>query len=286
MRSLGLSVTVAVAVGMIIPAVTIAGEIEREQKKIELTTEKSLQTIVDFGAGTITLAASAPDLVLDAQVVYDKKRVDFAVDYRVRRDRGVLELSSDVFGKSIEGNIRNEWDVDLAGALPQDLEMDVGAAEAHFDLSDLQLTNLDLDIGAADAEIWWDKPNRADLKQISIDCGASSLKITGLGNSNFEYLSFDGGLGNFDIDCSGAWTRSARADIEVGLGSLELTIPENLATRIEVDGSFMSSVDIDRHFEEVGDHIYESPGYDQAQVRFELRLQLGMGSVDVRAAGP
>lgn len=282
MRSLCLKLTLAAAVGMTFHPGAFAGEVEREQKTIELTTEKSLQTIVDFGAGTITLAASAPELILDAEAVYDKKKVDFFVDYRLRRDRGVLEISSDVFGKSLDGTIRNEWEIDLARAVPQDLEMDVGAAEARFDLSNLQLTDLDLDIGAADAEIWWDSPNSADLNQISIDCGASSLKITGLGNSNFTYLTFDGGVGSFDIDCSGAWARSARADIELGLGSLELTVPEDLAVRIEVDGSFMSSIDVDRHFEEVRDNVYETPGYSRATTRFEVRLQVGMGSVDVR----
>jgi len=286
MRSLYLKLTIATALSAAIIGNVFAGDVEREQKKIERTTEKSLQTMLDFGAGTITLAASAPELILDAQAVYDKKRVDFFVDYKVRRERGVLELSSEMFGKTLEGKIRNEWEIDLARAVPQDLEVDVGAADARLDFSDLRLTSLSMDIGAADAEIWWDKPNVEELKEISIDCGASSLKISGLGNANFEYMTFDGGLGSFEIDCSGAWTRSGQADFEVGLGSLELTIPENLAARIEVDGSFMSSVDIDRHFEEVSDNVYKTQGYDDAKVRFDVKLQLGMGSVDVRAGRP
>jgi hypothetical protein len=263
-----------------------AGDVEREQKTIPLTTEKSLQTLLDFGAGSIVLAASAPDLILDAQAVYDKNKVEFNVDYRLRRDRGILELSSEMFGKTLKGKPRNEWEIDLARSVPQDLEIDVGAADARLDLSGLQLTDLNLDIGAADAEIWWDEPNLAALKEISIDCGASSLEIRGLGNANFEYMTFDGGLGSFDIDCSGAWTRSAEADFEVGLGSLELTLPENLAVRIVVDGSFVSSVDVDRHYPEVRDNVYESEDYDHAKIRFDIKLKLGMGSADVRVARP
>jgi len=259
-----------------------ASEVEREQKKIERTTETSLRTTVDFGAGSLTLAACSPDLILDAEAVYDKKQVDFFVDYSVRGDRGVLDLSSDLFGKSIEGKVRNEWQLDLGAGVPQDLKMKVGAADARLDLSGLQLTALKLDIGAADAEIWWEQPNSAQLVDLSVDCGASSLKLSGLGYANVENFKFEGGLGSFEIDCDGPWTRSARADLEMGLGSLELAIPEDLATRIEVDGSFMSSVDIDGHFEEVEDDTYQTRGYDRATVRLDIRLKLGLGSLDVR----
>jgi hypothetical protein len=263
-----------------------SGEVEREQKKIERTNETSLRTTVDFGAGSITMAACPPELIVDAQAVYDKKQVDFFVDYRVRGERGALDLSSDLYGKSMEGKVRNEWQLDLASGVPQDLNMKVGAAEAKLNLSGLQLTALKLDIGAADAEIWWDEPNQTELTDLAIDCGASSLKLSGLGYANVENLEFEGGLGSFEIDCRGPWTRSAQADFEMGLGSLELTIPEDLATRIEVEKSFMSSVDIDGHFEEVDDDVYETRGYDQAKVRLDVRLKLGLGSVDVRSARP
>jgi hypothetical protein len=263
-----------------------SGPIETERKEIERGAETALRASIEFGAGTIDLHAGSDDLILDARITYDRKYVDYYVDYAQRQSRGVLEMASDVEGDNIKGRLKNEWDVGLSGAVPLDLELEIGAAEARLNLSELALERLDLEVGAASADIWWDRPNEEQLAEITIQCGASSLQVEGLGNANFEYLQFEGGVGSFELDFGGAWTRSATADFEVGLGSLELTIPENIGTRIEIKDSFLSDADIDRHFRRVDDDLYESDNYETADVRLDIQIELGMGAVDVRAVRP
>lgn len=270
---------------MLIVAVPVAASpVEREDKVIERTDEKNLKVNLDFGAGTIELMQGPADKILDATVEYEPRYVDFFVDYDKRGSTGVLDMVGEFHGHSIDtDDIRNEWRVQLTNAIPMSVMMDVGAAEADMDFTGLQLKDLDLDIGAADARLWWDEPNAVSLRELKIDCGASSFEMSGMGNANFEYLDFDGGVGSFELDFTGEWQQSAKANFDVGLGSLEITLPSNIGVRIHSDASFLSSTDIDRRYREVDDDVYESDNYDDAEIRFDIRISLGMGSVDIRS---
>jgi hypothetical protein len=266
--------------------VAYAGPVETERKRIELGDEKSIVVTIEFGAGTLDLHKGQSDLVLDATVTYDRNYVDFYTDYDRRRSEGYLEMASDIDAVHVPGRLKNDWDVGLTDAIPIALELEIGAAEARVDLSGLAVNRLHLEIGAADAEIWWSQPNAAELEEIRVECGASSLRMEGLGDAHFAYLDFEGGVGSFEIDFGGDWTRSAHCDFEVGLGALDLRIPDHIGVRIETDDSFLSSVDVDREYREVDDGIYESDDYEDAEVQLEIRVQLGMGSVDIHSFRP
>lgn len=260
-----------------------AKNVEREQKQFELTDEKSVTVNIDFGAGSLELAAGPGDLVLDADVEYEPRYVEFFADYRKRGGAGMLELSSEMRRSGIDGDITNTWRLGVTDRVPVDLEMDIGAADADLDLSGLKLTDLDLDVGAADARVHWDRPNPISLRRLQIDCGASSLKLSGLGHANLERFDFEGGVGSFDLSFDGDWQQSAEVLLEVGLGSVDIAIPDGVAARIEVDDSFLSSVDIDQRFQEVADDVYESEDYGTADIRLDLSITLGLGSVDIRS---
>jgi len=260
-----------------------AGPIEIENTRIERTTEESLIAFVDFGAGTFELHSNANDLLVDAEIRYDRKYVDVFVDYNNRRNQGRLEMSSELDSGRMKRNLTNDWDLGLASDIPVELDIDIGAAKLRLDLTDIQITRLKLEIGAVDAEVWWDQPNSVSLDEIIIDCGASSLVMEGLGDANFRSLRFDGGVGGFELDFSGRWDQSATADFDIGLGSLELAIPEHIGVRIETDDSFLSSIDVDREFREVDDDVYESDNYKTAEITFDITIQIGMGSVEVRS---
>lgn len=261
----------------------LASPVEREEKKIELTDERALEVNVDFGAGNLEIASGPSNLVLDARVEYEPRYVDFFADYRKRGDVGVLDLSSELHHSMFDNDIKNTWRMGLTDQVPIELTMDVGAADADLDFTNLKLTGADLDVGAADASIWWDRPNPVSMRELRIDCGASSLKMSGLGNANFRRFNFDGGVGSFELDFGGEWQQSAEALIDVGLGSLDITIPANVGVRIETDGSFLSSVDVDRRYRRMGDGVYESENYDTAEIRLDFLIKLGMGSVDIRS---
>ena len=163
------------------------------------------------------------------------------------------------------------------------MKLDIGACEAHMDFGGVPLTDLTLDIGAASGKIDFSAPNPQSLDEINIDAGASSVSLRSIGNSNFKYLSFSGGAGSFDLDFRGDLKGEAKADIDIGLGSAEIILPEGTAVRIESEGSsWLSSIDFDKHgLDEVEDGVYESPDFDKADIKITLNVEVGMGSVDI-----
>ena len=67
--------------------------------------------------------------------------------------------------------------------------------------------------------------------------------------------------------------------VDVGASSLEITVPEGVAARIDVDAG-LASVDIADRFPKV-DGIHESPDYDTAKHRLALDIEGGAASIEV-----
>lgn len=237
---------------------------------------------IDFGMGEFELGRAREGTLMEGTFRCDPEEMKARVDYHRRGDKGVLDLSAEYDSNGFPDHVKNEWLVGLAGDVPLDLELDLGAAEARIDLSGLSVTQLNLEVGAADCEVWWDHPNLVPLSEIQVDCGASSFSMAGLGYAGFERMRFEGGLGSFELDFTGDWLRSAEADIEIGLGSMKLLVPRNIGVRIEAEKA-MASVEVDRRFVRRGDDVYESENYESATVRLLCRVELGMGTLVVKS---
>jgi len=244
---------------------------------------ENLEVRIDLGAGEFQLAVEKMDEVAVADAEYDERRIEVYADYDEHGKTGVVEFRSECrrnFNIDTEDNI---WDIILSDKYPTELEIDIGACEAEFDLGGLPLEFLDLDVGAADAEISFGKPNPIEAEEIMIDAGAADFRLKKLGNANFRRLTFDGGVGDFELDFSGEYKGMSRVDIDIGMGSATLYIPRDLPVRIEADDSFLSSVDFDnapRKFLEDDDY-YETDDFDDADYGLDIEVSVGLGSVDI-----
>lgn len=280
-RSWGLKL-VALCAGS---AVAWAGEVSTVTRAVPLDDAKSVLVRIDFGAGDIDLGKSGEGQLLEGTFTSDPEDVEVRVDYRRSGDKGMLDLATDYEDKRLPRDHKNEWEVGLSGGVPLELELDLGAAEAKLDLTDLALTRLEMDVGAAKCEVWWNRPNPERLSEIKIDAGASSLLLEGLGHARFDHLRFEGGLGSFDLDFSGDWQASAEADLEIGLGELTLWVPRHIGVRIVTEQS-MASVDVDHRFSQTEDGTYESDNYSEAKIKLDCFVEVGMGSLEVKTLPP
>ena len=71
-----------------------------------------------------------------------------------------------------------------------------------------------------------------------------------------------------------------RVKIEAGAASVKLQVPEGVAARLEVNGGLLG-VDVDRtRFPKEG-KVYQSPDFDTAQYRAEIKVDAGAGSITV-----
>jgi len=280
----------AIAIGIIVISLFYSVDVfarkhetKRITKKIELTDEKRLNVRMDIGAGTIDLKKNDTGDILDADVEYDPDELWVDIDYRKSKDRGRLQLESRTKDKHIDLDEEdNYWNLEFTDKIAISFEIDIGACEADFDFTGLKIDQLDMDLGASSIEVDFRRPNPERISEISIDVGASSLEINGLGNANFEELSFDGGVGDFTLDFSGEFKHRAYVDIDVGLGSLTILIPRDAGVQIRSESSFLSSVDIDEDdFDEVEDDLYESDSFGQAEKELVFDIEVGLGSVEI-----
>jgi hypothetical protein len=256
-----------------------------DRKEIELTDEKQIAVEIDFGIGELTLSKGKSQFAVVVEGEYDDDLFEFDFDYRKRRQIG--DMFFDISGRKKRwrgsSDHENNWSFEFTDKVPINLKVDIGAAACAMDLGGMRIGRLDLDIGATECKISFDEPNGCELEKILIDAGASSVTIDDLGNANFRELEFDGGVGSYDIDFSGKFDFNAEAEISIGLGSMDIIVPEHIGVRIYAEDSFLSSIDIpEKDFIRIERGVYETENWDSAKWRFELTLDVGLGSVDVR----
>ncbi len=252
-------------------------------KTVELKSADEVFIRCDLGAGEFTVTSKDMKEAAMIDIMYDSRRVDYMIDYEEKRGTCYIDLESEHRSSTNIDTDDNKWDIVLSKRYTTSIDMDIGACDANIDLGGIPLKELKLDVGAASGVLEFSEPNPIRLEELDIDAGASSVEIHQLGNANFEYFKFDGGVGSFDLDLRGEYTGESVVSIDIGLGSADITMPSGVPFRIETEGSnFLSSVDIhNRDLDEVEEDVYESDDFEGARVRIILEISAGLGSVDV-----
>jgi len=261
--------------------------IDKLTKTIELKGEKHLTVKMDIGAGIIDLRRNRTGDILIAEVDYDPDELRVEIEYDAEKDEGTLYLESESKRKGIDLDKEDHyWNLEFTDRIPITFEIDVGACEADLDFTGLKIDRLDIDLGASSVDIDFREPNPVRMHKMSIDVGASALTIIGLGNANFNKLSFDGGVGDFTLDFSGDFKHRARVDIDVGLGSLTIRLPKDAGVEIRSESSFLSSFSIDkRDFDEVEDDLYQNDNFGETDKELIFEVDIGLGSIDIERCG-
>jgi hypothetical protein len=263
-------------------ALVVLAAATTERREYEITNEERIAAEIDFTVGDIQIKRCSDNMAAIVEGEYDDRRFDFDLDYELTSTTGNLFFeTADKRGK-YRADDDNFWLIELTDKLPIELTADIGAADCEMDLGGLLISRLDIDIGASDCFIAFYEPNLTVLESIRIDAGAASVTIDGLGNANFREFEFDGGVGSYDIDFSGEFDFDAQAEISVGLGSVDIRVPDHIAVRVHADDGFLSSIDLPRrHFEETERGLYRTANWDSASSHLDLILDVGLGSIDV-----
>jgi hypothetical protein len=245
---------------------------------------KRLDVRLDFGAGNLWIMSDTIREAAVFDITYDSRKVDYLVDYDVTGSTGHLTAESD---HKENGNIDtddNKWEVRLSRDYPLELSLDIGACDAEIDLGGLQVEDLSIEVGATSTSITFSEPNPGEMQELRFEAGASSVKATRLGNANFRECSIEGGAASLDLDFRGEYRGESEISVEIGMGSADIVLPKDVPCRIEgTDAGFLASVDIHGgDLDRLSDDEYETPDFDKAKIRIILRLDIGVGSANVR----
>ncbi len=170
-------------------------------------------------------------------------------------------------------NVVNTWDLQL-GDVPVDLSINAGAYQAELELGGVPLRGLTVHDGASSTEVNFDDLNPEVMETLVYETGASSVKLNGLANANFEEMEFNGGAGSYELDFSGDLQRDASVRIVAGLSSLRVSVPAGTNVRVEVGGG-LHDVDTQGSWSASGD-VYETTGSGPL---LTIEVDMGAGSI-------
>jgi len=244
--------------------------------------EHELTVDVEFAAGTFRVHPGPAAELYRSSIRYDADRYRSNTAF----DQGTSTLSIRLTGQKDHSDtavdVRNgQWlDLALSPAVPTDLDLQFGAAEADLALGGLAIRSAKIQTGASKSVVSFDTPNRVACSRLEVGVGAAEFRMDGLGNAGCAHIEVAGGVGGVELDFSGAWAASGvtTGKITIGLGTLDLRFPEGLGVSIYVD-RFLASFE-DSGFEKRGSR-YVSAGYDAAATRLDLDLKAVFGDVNV-----
>jgi hypothetical protein len=272
------------AVALILCGVLFARDMETYEKNIPADQDiENVSLEFDIGIADLTISAHEGGDLFTTEARYDADRIDVDVEYEKQ------ESSADIFVMSEKTSRRLELDSDdckmdisLSRSCVWDIDLDIGFAECELDFSGLAIERFVMDIGASECRVVFDQPNPERLRKLDIDAGVGDLEFVGLGYTNFDHLSFDGGAGEFLLDFSGIEEGHRTAEIDVGVGEARIEIPRGLPVRIETSESWLSDVEIKgSKLEEVDDGVYETEDFEDAEYGLEIDLDVGIGQATI-----
>ncbi|MBI4427582.1 MAG: hypothetical protein HY562_00510 [Ignavibacteriales bacterium] len=259
---------------------------QSQHREITRGKERELSVFMDIAFGSIVLERGEKGKI--AVLDYEEEKEDehkFQVSYDVDGDCGRLRIklkkTKSLWRDNNDDNNYRRLTVKLTDALPVSLELELGAGKGDLDLSGIQIRDLRISSGASSVELRCDEPNSITAEMIQIESGVSKFTATNLCNTNFRKLRFSGGVGAYKLDFGGRLRQDANAKVEVGLGSIVVYIPKEVAAKILYDDSWFSSFDVDRDFRKRRSGVYETTE-DESDKKLTIEIESGLGSVRVR----
>ncbi len=276
-------ITILLVATFITAGLALAKRLTHETIKVDAKHAKQLDVNLAFGAGELRIY---PEDIKEAAILdvdYDERKYSYDVNYDVTKRTGELKIECVRDHNEKIDTDNNQCDITFSTRYPMTMDLQCGAAKADIDFGGLPIEKMQIQIGAAAAEIGFSEINPVRMENFAINAGASSLKMYHLGNANFDNMEFDGGVGSYTLDFRGDFTGEANIKIKVGLGSMDIVLPQNIPVRVETESSkWLSSVELHHNnLNEMDDGIYESDDFKQAKTRITLSLEVGLGSIDV-----
>ena len=272
---------IAVAAALMAPLAARTAEAQDLQTftaSRQISGERDMRVRVQYGAGRLTVGSAPKGVLYRMQLHYNEDKFTPIAAY----EPNSLRLSVESKGGS---HIRlgkqdgGEMVVDLAPTVPMALALDFGAGRANVDLGGLSLTGLQVHTGAAEARIDVSEPNPLTMERAELEVGAADFTARHLGNLNARRIEVNAGVGDLSLDLTGSWRDDGVVNVSMGLGSLELRLPQGVGVKLRQE-TFLTSVDTQGLVKRGAD--YYSVDWDKSVRKITVDLKAAFGSVNVR----
>lgn len=259
---------------------------ERFSEPLGQTTSASVR--LDTPVGETTIKAASSDLLIDAEltVVGD---VQFSVigetekQVTLGQHKQAADWVRGIFGWiGSVGKLR--WDVALSPSVPLALDIHSGVGKAVYDLSQLQLTSLDIHGGTGETEL--KLPAMPTSYHAAVNGGVGEMNVHVAPNADID-LKLRAGTGEINLNIGE--NAALSAEIKGGIGETNVRLPYGAAVRVEAKIG-VGSVNVPGGFTRLsgsnsgigGGGVWESPNYQTADRRIDIRYDGGLGELNIR----
>ncbi|MGQ9682624.1 MAG: LiaI-LiaF-like domain-containing protein [Anaerolineae bacterium] len=115
--------------------------------------------------------------------------------------------------------------------------------------------------------------------RLTVNTGASESELD-LRGLNLQELRVSGGVGRLKVLLP-AEGGDMTVRIDGGVGEVLLVVPESVAAQIRIEGG-LGGATVASRFAKVGEGEYRSAGYETASTRVNVRIEGGLGTVQVQ----
>ena len=173
-------------------------------------------------------------------------------------------------------DVKNEWDLQLANR-PMSLNIKAGAYNGNFELGGLSLEKLTISEGGSDLTGAFSAPNNVEMSSFTFSTGASSAKLKGLANANFEKMTFNSGAGDYTLSFDGYLRHDASVTVETGASTVNIIIPEGVNAQVIFDGG-LSTVNTSGGWSQNGS-VYTLSGSGPT---ITIVVKMGVGTLNLK----
>jgi hypothetical protein len=237
---------------------------------------------VQYGAGRVDVRGTDAALLYGMHLRYDELRAAPLHRYDPEQHSTVLGLEPRSVNARVSSGPRTESGelrLLVPRAVPLDLDLEFGGAEAMLELGGLSLQSLRLECGATDATLGFTTPNRTHMRELDVDVGAASFTALHLGNANADQIRVRGGMGAIDLDFSGSWQRDLTVLTRVGIGKTTLRVPDDVGVRLEIQ---RVAAGFDHEGMVKRDDAWYSRNWDTAPRKLRIRAETVFGALELQ----
>jgi len=269
--------SLALLLALSLPSGARAQEWETLSASRKLSGEDAVDVRIKYGVGRFQVRPGDPGTLYRMDLRYDSERFEPVVEY----SRGRLELGVETRGRNLRlkgDNDHGEMTLELSPGVPMDLVLEFGAVRASLDLGGMHLTDLELSTGASESSLDFSRPTRGRVRTAEFNVGAADFEALNLGNLRADRLAVEAGVGEVTLDFGGELAQDMQVSVSMGLGALELRVPEGVGMSLEKD-SFLTSLDA-TGFTQDG-NTYFSGNWDTAERRLTVDVDAAFGSIRI-----
>jgi serine/threonine protein kinase len=257
----------------------VVGDTTTEKIFVPLPDDISAPTdlSIKFGAGKLKIEPVAREGLVEGTAAFNAAQLNPQVTINSRNIR--IEPENDI-GLAVftNQNIENDWDLKL-GTAPLALTLEVGGAQSEIELGGLAILDLEVSQGGANFELSFAKPNQVEMDTLSFGGGASNAVLSGLANTRARNIEFTGGVGNYTLNFNGELQNDIDVNIEAGLGTVTVIVPEGVAAELAGIEGQLTSVNPTGAWEKINDtYVLSGTG---PKIIFSAKMG-GPGSINLR----